>query len=231
MTVGYPDWQRYPNWQSSNILPSYTVNHSAGTGQTGIKAVSNWQAVILRYVSTANFGQVTLSWYADSAGATLITEDTWLVSADTGLFVTVPCKGPFVRVKFNNTSGGTWSVNQMLVGTNVASPGLVYPVTNNSIIQSNVSVGAGATANFFLPWIKEGFAVFCFKPATGVTQLTPIVQQYSESEGATGQIMNIGTGNTANGITVALPPTPCGIRVINTDGAAAHTFTTSLITV
>lgn len=231
MSIGYPDWQRYPNWQSANILPSYTVNHNPGTGQTGVKAVSSWQAVTLSYVSTSGFGTVALVWYADSAGATEIARDTWLISLNCGLLVTVPCKGPFCRLIYNNTGAATWSVNQYLVGTNVASPGIVYPVTGNVIIDTNIPVLAGATSLDFLPWIKEGRAVLAWHPTDTSAKLTPIVQQFNESEQETGQIVNLGVGAVTQVVPVALPPTPCGLRVINTDGANAHGFTASLITV
>jgi hypothetical protein len=231
MSIGYPDFQRYPSAQSANLLPSYTVTHSPGTGQTGVKAVSSWAAVTLRYVSTAGFGQVSLVWYADSAGATEITRDTWLVSFSTGLFVTVPVKGPFVRLIFNNTGGTNWSVNQSLTGTNNAVPGVRYPVTGNALIDTNVPLLPSATSEEALPWIKGGAAVFAFRPADATGKLTPIVQQFNEAGTETGQVVNMSGATAPFVVSVALPDTPCGLRVINTDGAASHTYTASLITV
>lgn len=224
---GFPDYQAYAVWRSSNLLNAYHQVLSQGDNLSGVQSMSQWRSAQVRVrgdSATTGNALVTLSWYDDTNKSHNLGSDDWPVNLATALDVLVPAKGPYCELNIHVVSAATFTAATQLVGTNIGSDKISYPNSENFINETGVTVAAGTNSDDVLPFVYGGLASVNFVPSDTAGKLTFIIGRYNGDGTFDDQVHNYGQPTAPVNDLIVLPDAICGIHVINTDGAAPHTF-------
>lgn len=226
---GTPDFQKQTQWRSDNLFGSFTAGLPVGDTVTGVKALTNWNAVALRVSSSDNAGYVLLNWYLDSAKTELVDSHQWFIDANTQLSVTVPTRGPFLTITTHNNGPGTMHVTRFACGIN-SSPGSIdYPVTNNFVSQASKNLAASAQDDFYLPFIQQGPAWVSFTDNSGASHITIQINAFSQDGTVEFAILNVQSSATNVEKTIILPPSKIHVIIKNNDAASSHVYKLAVI--
>jgi hypothetical protein len=226
MTSGALDWQGYAQWQGSNLLEAWAQDLAAGANKSGPLQVDPWRGVqVIVDLTAVGYGTATLSWYTDSTESTLIWQDQWSVSAAMELIVTVPQRAPVVDLNINITSGGSATANTLLAGTNLAGPSVTYPVTNDVIANTGLSIPSSDTIYQPFPTLQPGLAVVTLNPNDGTGHLEFDIVTLTPAGLRDKYVARFGSPTSTTPViqTIGLPDQWCGWQIENSDAAGAHT--------
>lgn len=224
---GFPDWQAYAVWRSSNLLTAYHQVLSQGDNLSGVQGMSQWRSAQVRVrgdSATTGNALVTLSWYDDTNKSHNLGSDDWPVNLGTSLDVIVPAKGPYCELNIHVVSAATFTGSTQLAGTNIGMDRISYPNSENFINETGTSVAAGTNSDLVLPFVYGGLASVNFVPSDTAGKLTFIIGRYNGDGTFDDQVHNYGQPTAPVNDLIVLPDSICGIHVINTDGVSAHTF-------
>lgn len=229
--AGHPDFQEYAQWRCANALAGYTQTLAVGANPSGPILVAAWRGVQIRVNPSAGFGTVTLSWYDDAAETLFIGSDTWAVNPTTQLQVIMPIEGNYCDLNINVTSVGAMTAKTALLPANTAGTLPVYPVTNNTVRQSGVSIPISGTSFFPLPFVQGGLAVLNYSAADTSGKLAFALVALLQDGTLAGVLADQGAPAVSTPFTqlVACSDTINAVRVVNSDSTAAHVANVRLV--
>ena len=229
--AGYPDFQSYPQWRGGNALAGYAQTLPVGANPSGPILTAAWRGVQIRVNPSAGFGTVTLNWFDDAAESLFIGSDTWAVNPTTQLQVIMPIEGNYCDLNINVTSVGAMTAKTALLPSNTAETAPVYPVTNNTVRQSGVSIPISATSFFPLPFVQSGLACFNYSAGDATGKLSFAVVVLLPDGTLAGVIDDFGAPAVSTPFTqlVACTDSINAVRVTNSDATAAHIANVRLV--
>jgi hypothetical protein len=229
--TGAPDFQAYAQWRQLSLLAGYSQVLPAGHTRSGAQLVSSWRGVQVRVVPSVGFCAVTVSWFDDAAETSPVGADSWNVGVGQVLSVVVPAKGHYCDLDINNVSGGAMTAATALMPVNGVTDRLAYPVGSNFLAFSGRSVPASTTQLVPLPLIQAGPATlnWSFGDVNGFIALA--VVRLTPSGGLGDVLADLGSATVTTPFTqqVSLTDDSCGLRLVNSDAAGAHTINVRLV--
>ena len=226
---GHPDWQTIVQSQTLNLFAALQPTYGTGNTDTPVIPTGNYGSIQCLCQATGAGMQLSVHTYTDAAGVNEFAVDTLLLRQGGVVQPRFPIRGPFIRLRIFNNSGGsaaalTWA---QLVST--ATPTMTFPITSAIAGENSRNLAASGTLTYALVVMKPGLANFHFKPADATGKLNVSVFTTDEFSNPVLDIATF-TGLVAEVNTqLVLPARPVSMQVINTDGAAAHTYSISLI--
>lgn len=226
---GHPDWQDFAITQGGNLFGAASQNLPAGITDTPVFATGNFGSIQVLCVASTGFGQLSMISSADKAGVQQFAIDTLLLRDAGVVQPRFPVRGPFVKLRINNTAGvaGTFLTWAQLQST--ATPTLTFPVTSAITDDVNHSLAASASIRYDLVVMKPGLANLMLNPRDGTAHLALDVIATDETGTQTFFIGRYAAQATPINTQIVLPARPVSVIVTNTDGAAAHAFDFALV--
>jgi hypothetical protein len=225
----YPDWQTFPTAMAGNLLTSASQTLTPGHHVTGVLPVTSFASLSIVIVPTAGACQVTVNHWADAAGTISTETDTFRARVGGALVVRLPLRSAYVSIDLFVTSAGNLVASTWATLLNSASDRVSFPVPGQQAGAENTVVNAGATDQWRMPAINAGAAVLAFLPGNTLAKLT--VEVFTEDELGNVMYHLMWPVAPAAGITQALqlPGEIVVVQIVNTDGAAAHSYGVSLV--
>lgn len=224
----YPDWQSFPNAQSDNLFSVFNATLPPGTYNTAILPALSWSSIIIISGATAGAYQIAIVHWADAAGTQAIDSDSWPVNASTRLVVRSPLRGKYVQIFITVTSAvnatGTFWANFL----SASSDRISFPVGQQNLSDFNHALAASATKTYDIGEIVGGQAFFYVKPYDATGKLAVTILTVDEL-GNPGQLVcDFGNPTAILRQQLAVPDKIVRVQVVNTDGAASHSYDLSL---
>jgi hypothetical protein len=224
MSIGYPDYQSYAQWRGA-VFQQNNAEAIPNTGKIhGPFAMYQWSAVHVRVSATVGYFRVRVRWWADAAGTISVGGDNCNMPNTAVLNVYVPSKGPYVTLEFDTVSAAGATAAVTFTPMNGATSRIYYPVTFNPLADATVSIAASGQLLIPQYTIHKGLATVNYVPgdANGKIHLTFITVNV---DGTISQnLWDFGNPVASLFQQVVWPDVPVEITLVNTDGAAAHTF-------
>lgn len=225
---GSPDFLKYAQWQSANLVGTYTSVLSVGANPSGVFPSAAWSGAAFRVKPSIGHGSVVLEWWTDAGQTTQIRADSWAVNTSCGLEVRMPTFGPFVSANIMVTSTSAMTALTSLFLVNNAGPEIEYPITQSAIHVSGKSVALSTTDTQTAPWIRKGLASLSYTPGDNSGKLQPTVCVLNADGTLNYPVMSIGAPVALFNQLLVVPDDLLALRVVNTDATAAHTYTATL---
>lgn len=224
----YPDWQSFPNAQSDNLFPGFTQTLTPGVHPGTVLPALSWSSVIIIASPTAGAAKLTITHYADAAGTQAIDSDTWSINATTRIVVRTPLRGKYVRIDYNVTSAGNLTVENWANFLSASSDRVSFPVSSQNISDFDHVLAATGDITYNIGEICAGNALFYFKPYDTTGKLAVVIHSVDEL-GVTGELIaDFGKPTALVQQLITVPDVILQVEVVNTDGAASHTYDFSL---
>lgn len=224
----YPDWQTFPNAQSDNLFPSYTQVLTPGLHTGTMLPALSWSSVIVIAGPSAGAGQIQIGHFADLAGTQEIDSDTWPINTSTRVVVRTPLRGKYLRIDYTVTSAGSMTVQNWANFLSASSDRISFPVSQQNLSDFSHALPASATATYNIGEIVGGQAFFYVKPYDATGKLSVFMICVDEL-GNPGQLVcDFGNPTAILRQQLAIPDKIVQVNIVNTDGAAAHTYDFSL---
>lgn len=222
--TGHADFQADMPWRSQNLFPDITHVYPTGVTQGTIYPTAGFSSLLLRFAFTVGAGIVTVNWFDDAAGATGVGSDSWNVSTSTSLLAIIPVEGTFVRIDFNNTTGGNDTATNHASLTQLPAREITYPVSGSFAGNTALAVGASATVNDSPLFITKGHGHLRLNPADNLGKLNATLRIVDESGNV---LANLYQNNGFTGLAEFDFPYPdrrVRLAITNTDAAGPHTL-------
>lgn len=200
-----------------------TITIPAGQFRQALNAgwdVTNYSALFVSCTQMTAGAVFELHTAADSSFAQPLQPWSWTIGQNTQLQVIVPLIGNFVKAFFTTLGNGghPFTEDFWVQPINLATPAVVYPVTNNVISAAAKNLNAGVTDTYYPAWIQPGPAGLTFQPNSGTAFVLQL--QLVNSDGSFGAILYSATNPTAQIVQqVVLPDQPFAITVTNNAGS------------
>src|SRR5216683_755926 len=201
---GHPDGQSYALWRGNALLSAQeTVTNIAPFALDAI--VTNFASLMVHVQAAANNGgAVTSQFYDDAAHTKFAGQFSWqLWNCD--LQATIPILGNYLHFTITTANAG----NQVFT---------CY------IAPFNVGVGAGATFTAQLPDIVAGLVYVSGFPADTSGKLQLEVDDLSAAGSGIAAIIPVQTFTVPFLMSTACGERVLALKIVNTDGAAAHSI-------
>lgn len=225
----YPDWQTFPVAMGTNLFTSPSGPIPPGTYPTAVIPVTSFSSLSVVIVPTAGAGTLTVNHWADAAGTISTESDTFRFRVGGALVVRTPLRSGYVSLTLAVTSPGNLTGSYWATLLASASEHVTFPVTGQQAGVDNTTIAAGATDQWRLPAICGGEALLSFLPGNTLSKLT--VEVITEDELGNEMYHLMFPVAPAAGINqlLVLPGEVVVVQVVNTDGAAAHSYGVSLV--
>lgn len=102
---GYPDYQAYPSWQAAPVIAEYGDLFPTGPFNFPMQPSGPYSGILLVHRDMAGSHRITVTWYADQAGADTLYSDVWDFHDSQTLVEFVQAGGPWYKVQVDNTAG------------------------------------------------------------------------------------------------------------------------------
>lgn len=232
MTItGFPDFQSLPQWRAPNLLAAYSQTLNPGVNRSGALLVANWRGVQLRVGPSAGFCRANLTWYDDTAETNQVATDGFGVGTGLVLAAVIPAKGHYCDLNLNVTSAGAMTAQTSLMPTNSVTDRISYLASNNFLALSGHSVPLSTTQLIALPLVQGGPATLNWSFGDVSGSVAVAVVRLKE-DGTLGDVLaDLGSATVTTPFTqqVTLVDDSCGLRLINSDAAAAHNVNVRLV--
>lgn len=227
--TGYPDFQSYPQWLTEPVVNLQAANLPNGTNVLYAGASPAFAALQIRATPNNGYGRLQVQWFLDAALTVGAGTDTWQVNAQTGLLIIYPVQAPYCKIVFITTSAAALGGLILVTPTNVPVPGAVSRANNIGIHDTSTSVAASATHLTIPPFLGQGPATWWVAPADTSAKLSLSVVATDETGAVVYTILDAGTPTAGTSFALTVPLVPIAVRAVNTDAAAAHVYSQSLI--
>jgi hypothetical protein len=224
ITQGYTDYGRYSARASKLYVndDNVALNFTVIRGPFFVADIPYLAFLFDSFGTTVNF---TMEYYLDSSLNIALGSQDVECAVDGGFDYSLPVQGPWVRFLIDPVSAtGTYSLKVYEVAGPLAN--LRGSASNNILVATNSSVGAGATQTFASTRTVPGEAHWFTESA--VATWTSRVESV-DALGVTtiiDEIRQVAAGD--KGRQIFLPSTPCQI-VITNSSAGAGTFRAALV--
>lgn len=228
---GYPDYQTYPQWTGANMLAGLAMNYPTGVAVLYAGPAPAFASLHLRIGPATGFGSVTVVWSLDAAFTEQVGTDNFNVTFRTALFAVVPVEAPYVRVSVSVTSVAAMTGAQYMTGTNVAAAAPTTRTTPQTLHPTAVSVAASATSDSYIAFLMGGHGNLYIAPADAAGKLNFALQVVDQSDALQWTLFESDAPAAPASAMVHVPVQIVRLRVTNTDAAAAHSYSASLVVV
>ena len=217
---GYADWQRIDNYDSG-VLISATRNNDATPFTSAIVDVSRYANISGNFNQQAGNFRVTLTWFADSAGTTVLGVRKFVIDGGgiaQGTQYVLRNGGPFVQmdVRAVDVNPLTYALN--FIGTNREYPVEAIPQTNVLLDFQPLNVASGQTS-FVGPQCNFCGPVFVYVDAPNANSNVQL--RYHLTSNIYDDFWIAGLANGANSFFVTVPLDQWQLGIFNGSGAAA----------
>lgn len=225
----YPDWQTFPTAMASNLFTSPSQNLAPGHHVTAVLPVTSFSSLSVVVLPTAGAGQLIVNHWADAAGTISTDTDTLRYRVGGALVVRLPLRSAYVSIDLFVTSAVNLVASTWATLLNSASDRVSFPLPGQQAGVDNTVLNGGATDQWRMPAIVGGNATLAFLPGNTLAKLT--VEVFTEDELGNAMYHLMFPVAPVNGIVqpLSLPSEVVLIQVVNTDGAAAHSYGVSLV--
>lgn len=227
---GHPDGQNYAIWRGPDFFASQAVHIDSTHPVNASGQVTNYASLIITLQSLTTPGiTVTVTWFTDQTQAIQIAQQNWIVPPGYFLDLITPCMGNFVTVKMVTTDAVGANCSVAVMPTNTTTPVTRYLGQGNHVTAGNLSIAANAVVLFPLVYVSAGKGHLFFQDIAASTKLEFILF-YTDIAGV--RSSDILRQDAPVGIFQAdfnVADLPVGLRVQNTDAAAAHNVGFELI--
>ena len=220
-----PDFQGYSQWRAGE---GTAINQFVTVADPYIEnvVVTNWASFNLYIVLDSGIGiTVAVIWYNDAAYSEVADTQEWVLNAGNILNVTLPCLSPYAQLKILTAESGNQIVTGYFTPQNLAVTKATYLTDNNVVSEYELTLAAGASTTFAVPYVTVGPCVVSINPRDTSGQLGVQVYTLSESGTANGTIAAVKAGTVAYAATSQqsiTPACPVGLYVNNFDGSNSH---------
>jgi hypothetical protein len=228
---GYPDFQTYPQWRSSNLLNALTFLQPMATGNhdSGFIPVSEWSHVSIRLAPTSGAAQVTITWGENtSLGVYTNGSDHYDISSTSALFLTQPTENELIRVQINVTSAASMNGDFFVRGANNGAGRITFPIFNNVQYTGFQSLAASGTFNLNIPFQFQGPATLYCDEQDGAQKLDFQLLGADRNGFVLTEVARVYQPLGVISLATNVPCMPLILRIVNNDAAGAHNFESAL---
>ena len=220
-----PDWQGYSQWRASEGTKISTTI-SIGNPYKSQVVVTNWASFNLYAVQISGTGvTVIVTWFNDAAYSQVVDQQEWVLNTGNILNVTLPCLTPYAEIEYATAESGNQNIKSYFTPQNLAVTKATYLTDNNVVSEYELTLAAGASTTFAVPYVTVGPCVVSINPRDTSGQLGVQVYTLSETGAANGTIAAVKAGTVAYAATSqqsVTPAYPVGLYVNNFDGSNSH---------
>lgn len=228
-TLGHPDWQALPDWQSTNLLPSSVINQPPGSVAGPVIAVSQWAATRIRILPTAGQARILINWWIDKAGTIPAGADTFTVTPQSGLTVVMINEAQFVQLTITNTGGVNFQARAYMAGVNSHGGKIVYPITSNDVSVLAETIPASGFAKHSPGWLMSGPFWLNINPADTSGKLSFNLVYEDETGTAIAKVAGPYTPTADFTLSGWTAPKILSLHVANNDAVNPHTYDAELL--
>lgn len=232
MTVptGAPDWQTQTQQHGQVIVLVSNSPIAAGSTVLFSGASAAWASFQVRFTCQAFGAILTIDWFADAGLTEGVGTDSWNITHLTGLQMVYPVQAPYCRIKVtNNQTTAAIAGTIYVIGTQINVESTKYLVTAQTVLQTGITLAASGTNAYHPSFLARGNAQLTFTPtdATGKLSVSLFAEDQAFNHNATLYSNPGPTGQVT--VPLQIPDQPLGLNIVNTDGAAPHSYDVALI--
>jgi hypothetical protein len=227
--TGHPDWQTIVATQTGNLFPSLQPNLPAGITSTPFFATGSYGSVQALIVASTGQGQLTMETSVDGTPGAVFAQDTLLLRDGNVVQPRFPVRGPFMRLRINNTSVGVQTFLTWAQLCSTATPTMTFPITSAIAGENNRALAASAALTYNLIVMKPGLANIMLNPHDQLAKLDLVVFTTDEAGNPVLDVAHFPPQAGPINQQLVLPARPVSMTVTNTDAGAPHTYDVSLI--
>lgn len=220
---GHPDGQSYALWRGNAILTAIETVTIASPFAFDA-TVTNFASLMVHVQTAAgNGGDITAAFYDDAGHTKFAGQFSWQPWA-CDLQVTIPILGNFLHFTITTPNAGNQVFTCYLAPSNVVVTRPVYTAGFNQVAAFGVSVGAGATVQLQFPDIAAGIVYLAVSFGDATAKLQFEVDELDHSGNGLDALIQPQTSQFPVYALTACGERCLNFKIINTDGAAAHTI-------
>ncbi len=229
MSIGYQDYQAFPNAVSPNLFPSYSQTLAPGVTTTPLVPATAWGSLTLRVSASAGTAQVAVQWFLDAAGTQPLPGDSRSLTPAFALVMTSPIKGPYFRLSINVTSAGNLTALTYATLQSGFASRISYGNSAGLAIINNQSVPASSSITAANVFTMSGQATCVIVPGDATGKLFCSVRAITESGALKYQVAQFGNPVAGADFQFSAPDDILQFTAQNTDAAGAHSLSATLI--
>jgi len=221
--VDHPDWQQITIWRADPLAAFLNFPLSASNPYQASGWVTNFASLILNIgpAGAGGFGCI-VTYYTDDTFATPVSAHSWTVAAGQTLKAILPNVANFVGIEVSTASVAAVDTNVIIQPMNTPVPSIRYNGTGNYVDETALSVPAGSTVNYILPYLAEGPGYFYFRDRTTSGHLSVGLFFFTAAGAPGSRVSYWGEPITTIYQDFVSTSLPLGVSITN-DDTAAHT--------
>lgn len=231
MSIGYSDFQGYPNATGLPIADQPSFSLSPGTPFSAAGFVGNFPAVRVHVAPSGgtNGCAVNLAYYDDETLAFIVGQYNWLIGPGSSLPAVVPNLAPYAVLTITTTVAGANPCAIQLTPMTTSVPSARYYAVGNEGTALNVSVPLSSSTTLLLPFVVEGPGQLFVNPRDATGKLNFEVWEISQSGGNQFPVALLSGPTGAAQVPLYAAGQTLRVAINNVDATAAHSFDARIV--